>query len=90
MGPVFADPLGIPLNPMALTRAFQSLAKQQGLNGVRLHDLRHFHASVLFGLEESPVLVSKRLGHANVSTTARYDRRGEKVKHAAAQLLEIP
>lgn len=68
-GLVFADPLGAPPNPMALTRAFQSLAKRHGLGEIRLHDLRHFHASVMLQQRQSPVLVSLRLGHASVSTT---------------------
>lgn len=68
-GLVFPDPLGAPLNPMALTRAFQSLAHVLGLKELRLHDLRHFHASVMLQQRQSPALVSQRLGHASVSTT---------------------
>ena len=66
---VFANPTGGPLNPMAVTRAFQSLALRTGITGVTVHDLRHFHASVMLQQGQSPVLVSKRLGHASVSTT---------------------
>jgi integrase len=69
-GLVFADPLGDPLNPMAVTRAFQSLAKKAGLNGVNIHTLRHFHASVMLQAGQSWVTVSKRLGHASASITA--------------------
>lgn len=63
----FPDPFGRPLNPMYLTRAFESLARSHGLK-LRLHDLRHFHASALFQQGESPVLVSQRLGHQNIVT----------------------
>ena len=68
-GLLFPDPLGNPLNPMALTRTFQSYAKRLGLREAKLHDLRHFHASVMLQKGGSLLLVSKRLGHASVATT---------------------
>ena len=68
-GLVFPGPLGDPLNPMAITRAFQSYAKKLGLKGARVHDLRHFHASVMLHNGQTLLLVSKRLGHASVATT---------------------
>lgn len=43
--------------------------KQAGLQPIRLHDLRHSHASLLIELGFSALLVSERLGHENVSTT---------------------
>ena len=36
---------------------------------IRLHDLRHSHASLLIELGFSALLVSERLGHESVSTT---------------------
>jgi len=69
-GLVFPGPLGKPLNPMTLTRMFQSYAKRLGLKGSKLHDLRHFHASVMLQKGGgSLLLVSRRLGHASVATT---------------------
>ncbi len=67
---VFPNPTGGPLNPMAVTRAFQRLAERIGLKDGRLHNLRHFRASVMLQSGQSLVLVSKRLGHASVTTTA--------------------
>jgi integrase len=58
------------MNPMAVTRAFQSLAKTAGLEGANIHSLRHFHASVTLQAGQSIVTVSKRLGHASTSITA--------------------
>jgi integrase len=65
----FPDEFGLPLNPMALTRALQRAARRAGSGHIKLHDLRHFHASLLLQSGQSPVLVSKRLGHSTVSMT---------------------
>ena len=37
--------------------------------GIRLHDLRHSHATILLRDRENVKVVSERLGHANVSVT---------------------
>ena len=68
-GLVFADELGHRMNPMSLTRAVQTLGKRIGESNLTPHDLRHFHASVLLQSGQSPVIVSKRLGHSSVSMT---------------------
>lgn len=50
----------------------EQMKKHCGLAGVkkiRLHDLRHSHASLLIELGFSALLVSERLGHESVSTT---------------------
>ena len=43
--------------------------KQAGLDGVRLHDLRHLHATQLLAAGVPVRTVSGRLGHANAATT---------------------
>lgn len=68
-GLLFPDPLGNPLNPMAVTRAYQSYAKKLGLKKAKVHELRHFHASVMLQRGARLLLVSKRLGHASIATT---------------------
>ena len=44
-------------------------AELAGVPKIRVHDLRHSHASLLIDLGCSPVLISQRLGHDNVTTT---------------------
>lgn len=36
---------------------------------IRVHDLRHSHASLLIEMGFSPLLISERLGHENIETT---------------------
>lgn len=36
---------------------------------IRLHDLRHTHATVLLSLGTNPKIVSERLGHSSISVT---------------------
>lgn len=44
-------------------------AQKANLKRIRIHDLRHSHASVLINKNYSPALISKRLGHTNITTT---------------------
>ena len=66
---VFAHVDGTPRPPATLTHAFTKLARRIGLAGVRLHDLRHTHASILLQQGVHPKIVSERLGHANIQIT---------------------
>ena len=44
-------------------------AKKTGMKKIRVHDIRHSHASLLIDMGFSPLLISERLGHEDVSTT---------------------
>jgi len=68
-GYVFASPLGDLLDPDALTGAWRRLAAKSGGDTVRLHDLRHFHASMLLQAGIHPKVVQERLGHSVISVT---------------------
>ena len=60
---------GDPLHPDTITGRFTRARKQAGLEGVRLHDLRHLHATQLLAAGVPVRTVSGRLGHANAATT---------------------
>ena len=69
-GLVFPGPLGEPLDPATLTRNFETVVKRAGLEGIRLHDLRHFHATTLLRNGTHLKVVQERLGHASIAITA--------------------
>ena len=55
-----------------LNRPWRTVAKRAGLRGVRIHDLRHTHASFGAGAGLGLPIIGKLLGHAHATTTARY------------------
>jgi len=66
---VFIRPDGSPLNPSAVTLAFRRIIKKAGLKDIRIHDLRHTHATLMLKAGVNPKVVSERLGHASISIT---------------------
>lgn len=66
---VFCAPDGSPVNPDMVSRTFHRLVKSSGLPPIRLHDLRHSHATHLLAAGVNPRIVSERLGHATVAFT---------------------
>ena len=68
-GLVFPGPLGGPIDPSVLTRTFEKLVRRIGLTYTRLHDLRHFHATLLLQQGTNPKVVQERLGHSSFAIT---------------------
>lgn len=60
---------GRPVRPDYVTQQFSRVIKRLELPSIRFHDLRHTHATMLLLQNVSPKVVSKRLGHSNISTT---------------------
>ena len=67
---IFCRGDGTPLRPGTVSKAFSQLTKKAGLQGIRLHDLRHTHASLLLGEGVHLKVVSERLGHSGIAITA--------------------
>ena len=66
---VFCRYDGSPYLPDSITHAFLKLARKCGLKGIRLHDARHTHASLLLKQNVHPKVVQERLGHSSIQIT---------------------
>lgn len=66
---VFSDSDGGPLCGPRVSKRFKALASRAGLPEIRLHDLRHTHATLALQAGIHPKIVSERLGHCAVSFT---------------------
>lgn len=66
---VFCHYDGTPWLPNSITHAWIKLVRSCGLTGIRLHDARHSHATLMLKGEVSPKVIQERLGHSTIGIT---------------------
>lgn len=49
--------------------AINRYSKAAKVHRIRIHGLRHSHASLLISMGENPLIVKERLGHEDIQTT---------------------
>ena len=82
------EPVG--LAPGAVLRVCEKRGREAGLRDFSPHDLRRTYISVLLDRGVDLSTAADLAGHASPNTTRRYDRRGERARHAAATVVVVP
>ncbi|MFC2059644.1 tyrosine-type recombinase/integrase [Chloroflexota bacterium] len=88
-GLVFSDAEGKLLLPNSVTYAWINLVRGTGIKPVRLHDVRHSHASLMLKQRKHTKVVQERPGHASIEITLdTYSRVAPGLQAAAAQQFD--
>ncbi|MGH9038956.1 MAG: tyrosine-type recombinase/integrase [Acidimicrobiia bacterium] len=66
---MFTDGQGAAIHPHAISQAFERISHRAGVRVIRLHGVRHTHASLLIAAGVPVKVVSERLGHASPTFT---------------------
>lgn len=84
----FLFPGKVPDQPLKdIKKAWHTIRTRAGFPDVRIHDLRHTHASHLVSSGLSLSIVGKLLGHTQASTTQRYAHLADEPLRQAAELF---
>jgi integrase/recombinase XerD len=78
------------LAPQAILRVCDKRARQAGVSVFSPHDMRRSYVSALLDCGVDLATASDLAGHSSAKTTQRYDRRGERARHAAAAQIAVP
>jgi len=70
-----------------LKKPWGAICKAAGLEGLRIHDLRHSFASVGAGASMGLPIIGKLLGHSQATTTQRYAHLGDTPARAAVETI---
>ena len=80
----------LPMTAQSLMARLRKRAREARIAPCSPHDLRRSFVSAALEAGADLAMVQALAGHASPATTARYDRRPEAAKAAAAQLIHVP
>jgi integrase len=67
---LFLTPTGKTVRTRNFRRTWLKALKRAGLEGLRVHDLRHTHAAMLISAGRSLTAIQRRLGHSSIAVTS--------------------
>ncbi len=76
-----------PVSKSFLYRHIKNGAKKAGIPLIRVHDLRHSHASLLINMGYSAVAIAERLGHESITITYHYAHMFPNVQNNMVDML---
>ena len=82
--------VGRGITPHSLMMRLRKRSGEAGIAACSPHDLRRSFVSAALEAGADLAMVQALAGHASPATTARYDRRPETAKAAAARLVHVP
>ncbi len=81
---------GAGMSAHAIYKMLNKRARQAGVPPLTPHDMRRTFVGDLLTASNDISAVQRMAGHASVTTTQRYDRRGDEVMRRAADTLHFP
>jgi integrase len=78
------------LSDQAMYQICKRLAATAGVQPFSPHDLRRTFAGDMLDAGADVAIVQRLMGHANIGSTAGYDRRGAETTRATAELMSVP
>jgi site-specific recombinase XerD len=78
------------MSPQSIYDRMDWIGARAGVKQFSPHDLRRSLISALLDGGADLVAVQRLAGHASPTTTARYDRRSEKVLERLAKAVDVP
>jgi integrase len=68
---VFTNAAGKPIHPHSISQTFERIVERVEVPRIRLHDLRHTHATIALKVRVPIKVISERLGHENPAFTMK-------------------
>ena len=78
------------MTAQAVAELVVRLARKASVAGFSCHDLRRSFISDMLDSGADIVSVAALAGHSSPAITAKYDRRGERARRKAAELIHVP